>query len=592
MYGIQISRPHPLSVASLNMKFTPRTQVIKEREEIHQKSRLSSSSTCISSSISPSKLSPTAEPPSDKLIHFMKQWLDQLSSNHLNQQSSILQKSKRTNPLLPHPSLLPKSVCQRMNKLIAVHLLRIGENTRKFMSCVYHYVLVSYPSLFFQYIYSTLCSIKALVAVWEHWLKVKKIILSKTPKDGMKVIVPDPLLPWYAPLDVLAAVQVKVLWLNYCPERLNNALKGDHAAGSYRSDGSLKSECWQMKLESLGAGLYSLCIKINAIAYLIPYGGKKTDVFFQRDVDDIDAAYAEFTRYIMHIPQLKHLLGSHKVEEWVVNSFGNKTIFYQFVEENLSQFYVASEDRVACCHPEVPLNTRRHNSYLPGHCGDWDYVHTDAKVEHYGFVARCTVAMDICNGIGDSVAFQLMEASAKELHERNRQLQLALVKAGNHPFQQKEHKEATKKRLLALARDGKHPWQQDEHKEATKKRQLALAKDGNHSMQRLSAAGNNPMQRPEVVAKAKASRLAGTAKKQKRTVCNHEGCTKWVVNNGLCVNHGATKPKQKTCSHEGCTKQSQKGGFCSRHDPNRRRCSHEGCSCIAQEGREFCGKHY
>ena len=65
MYGIQISRPHPLSVASLNMKFTPRTQVIKEREEIHQKSRLSSSSTCISSSISPSKLSPTAEPPSN-----------------------------------------------------------------------------------------------------------------------------------------------------------------------------------------------------------------------------------------------------------------------------------------------------------------------------------------------------------------------------------------------------------------------------------------------------------------------------------------------------------------------------------------------
>ena len=254
--------------------------------------------------------------------------------------------------------------------------------------------MVSYPSLFFQYIYSTLCSNKALVAVWEYWLKVKKIILSKTPKDGMKVVVPDPLLPWYAPLD--AIVQVNVLWLNYCPERLNNALKGDHAAGSYRSDGSLKSECWQMKLESLGAGLYSLCMKINAIAYLIPYGGKKTDVFFQQDVDEIDAAYAEFTRHIMHIPQLKHLLGSHKVEEWVVNSFGSKTIFYQFVQSNPSLFYVASENRVACCHPEVPLNTRRHNSYLPGHCGDWDYVHTGAKADHYGYiVAPCTVAMDI-----------------------------------------------------------------------------------------------------------------------------------------------------------------------------------------------------
>jgi len=308
-------------------------------------------------------------------------------------------------------------------------------------------------------------------------------------------------------------------------------------------------------------------------------------------------------------------LGSHKVEEWVVNSFGSKTIFYQFVEANLSQFYVASENRVACCHPEVPLNTRRHNSYLPGHCGDWDYVHTGAKVDHYGcIIAPCTVAMDICNGIGDSAAFQLMEASAKEMYERKRQHQLALAKAGKHPFQQKEHKEVTKKRQLSLLAAGNHNFQQEANGERAKQRQLALSAAGQHNMQlqsaagqqkwqqdehkeankkrqlALSAAGNHPMHRPEVVAKNKASRLAGAAKKQNKKKCSHPGCdnqaktdgvcythganrkkcsfpdcNNQAVNNGVCIRHGAIAPQKKKCKHEGCTNQAKKGGVCNRH---------------------------
>ena len=68
---------------------------------------------------------------------------------------------------------------------------------------------------------------------------------------------------------------------------IDQALKGEHPAGSYRTKGNLKSECWQMKLESLGSDCYCVCIKVNAIPYVIPYGGKKTDVFSAEDVADL-----------------------------------------------------------------------------------------------------------------------------------------------------------------------------------------------------------------------------------------------------------------------------------------------------------------
>jgi len=51
------------------------------------------------------------------------------------------------------------------------------------------------------------------------------------------------------------------------------------------------------------------------------------------------------------------------------------------------------------------------------------------------------------------------------------------------------------------------------------------------------------------------------------------------------------KQKRKLCQHDGCSNIATSGGLCIRHQPNRRECSHDGCRNGAQEGRDFCGRH-
>ena len=44
--------------------------------------------------------------------------------------------------------------------------------------------------------------------------------------------------------------------------------------------------------------------------------------------------------------------------------------------------------------------------------------------------------------------------------------------------------------------------------------------------------------------------------------CNHAGCNHQVVQNGLCVKHGAIVPF-KRCKQKGCTNQVRGGGLCN-----------------------------
>ena len=52
------------------------------------------------------------------------------------------------------------------------------------------------------------------------------------------------------------------------------------------------------------------------------------------------------------------------------------------------------------------------------------------------------------------------------------------------------------------------------------------------------------------------------ARKRKRRYCNQEGCSKQVVQGGVCKKHGA---RVKPCSREGCGKQVVQGGVCVEH---------------------------
>lgn len=77
--------------------------------------------------------------------------------------------------------------------------------------------------------------------------------------------------------------------------------------------------------------------------------------------------------------------------------------------------------------------------------------------------------------------------------------------------------------------------------------------------------------------------------------CKVEGCTKNVVNSGVCLEHGAKK-KIHYCKHpSGCTKQVQRQGLCAAHGGRsykpKEKCEIDGCTNIA-DSRGKCRTHY
>ena len=87
-----------------------------------------------------------------------------------------------------------------------------------------------------------------------------------------------------------------------------------------------------------------------------------------------------------------------------------------------------------------------------------------------------------------------------------------------------------------------------------------------------------------------------TRTKKPKITCRTDGCTKWVVNNGVCSQHGAKKPKnrrlgrrKKKCSAPGCTNQCVRRGVCDRHGAAPQ-CNVDGCIKLVQKG-GLCWKH-
>jgi hypothetical protein len=87
------------------------------------------------------------------------------------------------------------------------------------------------------------------VAIWTAWLIFVQVFLDKQTIDGSVLHLVPPLLPWRASHDV----RVIVLLMHYMPSQLTNSVKGDlHPASAERSDGSLRSNCWELVQQSVG----------------------------------------------------------------------------------------------------------------------------------------------------------------------------------------------------------------------------------------------------------------------------------------------------------------------------------------------------
>jgi hypothetical protein len=99
------------------------------------------------------------------------------------------------------------------------------------------------------------------VAIWAAWLQFVQVFLDRQTNNGSVLHLIAPLLPWDTPHGSL----VMGLLMHYMPTQLTNSVKGDlHPASAERSDGSLRSNCWELVRQSVGNRLYkNQCVKMT-----------------------------------------------------------------------------------------------------------------------------------------------------------------------------------------------------------------------------------------------------------------------------------------------------------------------------------------
>ncbi len=121
----------------------------------------------------------------------------------------------------------------------------------------------------------------ACVPIWKAWLNFVQVFLDKQTNNVSVLHLVPLLLPWDAPHDS----SVIGLLMHYMPTQLTNLVKGDlHPASAEHSDGSLRSNCWELVCQSVGNELYKIRgVKMNLSPWVHPCDGKRTDIFSTED---------------------------------------------------------------------------------------------------------------------------------------------------------------------------------------------------------------------------------------------------------------------------------------------------------------------
>jgi hypothetical protein len=324
----------------------------------------------------------------------------------------------------------------------------------------------------------------ACVAIWTAWLNFVPVFLDKQTIDGSVLHLVPPLLPW----DLSHFVNVVALLMHYMPTQLTNSVKGDlHPASAERSDGSLRSDCWELVCQSVGPSEYKKkCMQMNYSPWAHSHNGKRTDIFSMEDSLMIMASYQNFLLFVFATVAKTHLC-SQAVQNQVMALYGGKTAFQEYVKAHPDKFFSALKDSFqTCCHPEFLLNERYLNEHTPRYAKLWDEIYSEIR-SYFGNPDKCTEANNIIIGLEGSVSFELLKRSAKEKNARTSKRLRALVERGEHPWQQPEfikaHSERTSERMRALVEIGEHQFQQPEFIEETSKRARALVEIGEHHFQ-------------------------------------------------------------------------------------------------------------
>jgi hypothetical protein len=133
------------------------------------------------------------------------------------------------------------------------------------------------------------------VTIWRAYLEYQKVYLNLCPIEGSRFHEVHPDLPWNLSRDE----PVVFLLMNYLTSNLANGLSnGLHPSSARRTDGTLRSCCWELIRLSLTEDLYNRCEKTNVIPFAYPYNGDSSDVFSDKDVVTIMNAYTKFLRVV------------------------------------------------------------------------------------------------------------------------------------------------------------------------------------------------------------------------------------------------------------------------------------------------------
>ena len=324
----------------------------------------------------------------------------------------------------------------------------------------------------------------ACVAIWTAWLNFVPVFLDKQTIDGSVLHLVPPLLPW----DLSHFVNVVALLMHYMPTQLTNSVKGDlHPASAERSDGSLRSDSWELVCQSVGPSEYKeKCMQMNYSPWAHSHNGKRTDIFSMEDSLMIMASYQNFLLFVFATVAKTHLC-SQAVQNQVMALYGGKTAFQEYVKAHPDKFFSALKDSFqTCCHPEFLLNERYLNEHTPRYAKLWDEIYSEIR-SYFGNPDKCTEANNIITGLEGSVSFELLKKAAKEKNARTSKRLSDLAERGEHPWQQPEfieaHSERTSVRMRALVEKGEHHFQQPEFIEETSKQARALVEIGEHQFQ-------------------------------------------------------------------------------------------------------------
>lgn len=101
------------------------------------------------------------------------------------------------------------------------------------------------------------------IEIWAAWLAFVRVFNGKETVNGTQPHLVHPELPWDEQgKDDIPNV---LLLMHYMPTELTNAFSiNQHPASAMRSDGTLKSTCWELVRQSVGVSAYAkYCIKLN-----------------------------------------------------------------------------------------------------------------------------------------------------------------------------------------------------------------------------------------------------------------------------------------------------------------------------------------